>query len=102
MGPGRALPASDRVRAARARDDAGRGAELADEARRARAALGQLRPEQRRVLELAIDRGLTHEEIARTTGLPLGTVKTHARRGLIRLRELLQEPPPGGAPDAAT
>jgi RNA polymerase sigma factor (sigma-70 family) len=77
-------------------DEADAPAELADEARHARAALAQLRPEQRRVLELAIDRGLTHEEIARVTGLPLGTVKTHARRGLIRLRELLDVPPPGG------
>jgi RNA polymerase sigma factor (sigma-70 family) len=72
------------------------GVELADEARKARTALAELRPEQRRVIELAIDQGLTHEEIARVTGLPLGTVKTHARRGLIRLRELLNASPPGG------
>jgi RNA polymerase sigma-70 factor (ECF subfamily) len=63
--------------------------ELADEAAHAREAFARLRPEQQRVLHLAIDHGLTHEEIARATGLPLGTVKTHARRGLIRLRELL-------------
>jgi RNA polymerase sigma-70 factor (ECF subfamily) len=63
--------------------------ELADEAALARRAFAELRPEQQRVLRLAIDQGLTHEEIARATGLPLGTVKTHARRGLIRLRELL-------------
>ena len=48
-----------------------------------------LRPEERRVLELSIDQGLSQTEIADATNLPLGTVKTHARRGLIRLREML-------------
>lgn len=52
-------------------------------------ALERLRPEQRRVLLLSIRQGQSHEQIATSTGLPLGTVKTHARRGLIRLRELL-------------
>jgi RNA polymerase sigma-70 factor (ECF subfamily) len=65
--------------------------ELAEEAGRAEAALRQLRPEQQRVLQLSIFHGCSHEEIARATGLPLGTVKTHARRGLIRLRGILTE-----------
>ncbi|HVS19940.1 MAG TPA: sigma factor-like helix-turn-helix DNA-binding protein [Planctomycetota bacterium] len=33
---------------------------------------------------------MSHQEIADTTGMPLGTVKTHARRGLQRVRELLR------------
>lgn len=66
--------------------------ELCDEARLAREALDELDPGQRRVLILAIEQGLTHDEIAETTGLPLGTVKTHARRGLIRLRQRLLAP----------
>ena len=41
------------------------------------------------MLTLAIRHGHTYEQIARETGLPLGTVKTHARRGLMRLRESL-------------
>ncbi|MCX5639318.1 MAG: sigma-70 family RNA polymerase sigma factor [Planctomycetota bacterium] len=61
-----------------------------DDAGRATAALEKLRPEQQQVLQLAIYHGCSHEEIARSTGLPLGTVKTHARRGLIRLREILE------------
>jgi RNA polymerase sigma-70 factor (ECF subfamily) len=40
--------------------------------------------------------GLSHELISRSTGLPLGTVKTHARRGLIKLRELLTGAPAKG------
>jgi RNA polymerase sigma-70 factor (ECF subfamily) len=77
-------------------------AERSEEASRAAAALERLRPEQQRVLQLSIYHGCSHEEISRATGLPLGTVKTHARRGLIRLREMLEaegalvRDPPGG------
>jgi RNA polymerase sigma-70 factor (ECF subfamily) len=63
--------------------------EISDEAARAREYMEQLRPEERRVLELSINQGLSQSQIAEATNLPLGTVKTHARRGLIRLRELL-------------
>jgi RNA polymerase sigma factor (sigma-70 family) len=64
--------------------------EMADEGRRAREMLTHLRPEQRQVLELSIDEGLSQQEIAEATRLPLGTVKTHTRRGLMRLRQLLE------------
>lgn len=67
-------------------------AEMQDEARRAAEALNTLREDQRNVLHMAIYQGLTHEEIAQRTGLPLGTVKTHVRRGLMRIREILQRP----------
>lgn len=59
------------------------------EARQAVEALKNLRPEQRQVLELSIYHGLSHQEISDKTGIPLGTVKTHARRGLIQMREML-------------
>ncbi len=65
--------------------------ELGAEAAIAARALDQLRPEQRRVLVLTTLHGLSHEEVAQTTGLPLGTVKAHARRGLMRVREALGE-----------
>jgi RNA polymerase sigma-70 factor (ECF subfamily) len=63
--------------------------ELAEDVAQAREALGQLRTEERRVLELSIYQGLSQSKIAAITQMPLGTVKTHARRGLIRLREML-------------
>jgi DNA-directed RNA polymerase specialized sigma24 family protein len=44
---------------------------------------------RREVLRLSVAEGLTHEEIAEHTGMPVGTVKAHARRGLIRIRKLL-------------
>ena len=52
-------------------------------------ALNTLRPEQRQVLQLSIVQGLSHQEIAERTGMPLGTVKTHARRGILQAREFL-------------
>ncbi len=63
--------------------------EISDSAAVARQKMSELREEERTVLELAIDHGLTQQQIAERTDLPLGTVKTHARRGLIRLREML-------------
>ncbi len=59
------------------------------EAKEAARALGTLRPEQQQVLKLSIIQGLSHQEISNATGMPLGTVKTHARRGLTLVREYL-------------
>ncbi|MBX3389997.1 MAG: sigma-70 family RNA polymerase sigma factor [Phycisphaeraceae bacterium] len=63
--------------------------ELGEEAGIAAKALEELSTEQQRVLRLSLLQGLSHEKIATATGLPLGTVKTHARRGLLRIREML-------------
>jgi RNA polymerase sigma factor (sigma-70 family) len=77
-------------------DVADEGAESPDEeidresrAERARAVLRSLPPAQRQLLELSLLDGKTHDEIARETSLPLGTVKSHIRRGLLRARALL-------------
>lgn len=67
---------------------AGDVVELAEEADRVRRLLDRLRPEERRVLELATGEGLSQSAIAERTGMPVGTVKSLARRGLIRLRQL--------------
>lgn len=64
--------------------------EIRDEASHAAAAMKQLKPDQRRVLKLSVCQGWPHQLIAERLGMPLGTVKTHVRRGLIRLREELQ------------
>jgi len=64
-------------------------ASMVEEARRATDAIELLSSEQQRVLRLSIFQGLSHEKIATSTGLPMGTVKTHARRGLMKLREIL-------------
>lgn len=56
----------------------------------AHAALQSLPAAQRTMLELSLVHGRTHDEIARETGTPLGTVKSHIRRGLQRARALIQ------------
>jgi RNA polymerase sigma-70 factor (ECF subfamily) len=63
--------------------------EIAEEAARARHHMQRLKPEERQVIELSVYEGLSQSQIAERMQVPLGTVKTHARRGLIRLRELL-------------
>ena len=52
-------------------------------------AMADLAPEQREAIELAYFSGLSHSEMAERTGLPLGTVKTRIRSGMIHLRRLL-------------
>jgi RNA polymerase sigma-70 factor (ECF subfamily) len=63
--------------------------QLAAEANEAAEAMRSLRPEQQQVLRLSIVQGMSHQEISEATGMPLGTVKTHARRGLLQVREYL-------------
>lgn len=52
-------------------------------------ALAQLENQPRQIIALAFFKGLTHDEIATHTGMPLGTVKSHIRRGLATLKALL-------------
>ena len=57
---------------------------VGQEVRRALDAVGE---PQRSTLVMAYFTGLTHTEIARRTGVPLGTVKTRIRNGIARLRK---------------
>lgn len=58
-----------------------------------RAALADLPEPQRKALMLAYFGGLSQSEIARLTGIPLGTVKTRTLAALRRLRAVLDESP---------
>jgi RNA polymerase sigma-70 factor (ECF subfamily) len=53
-------------------------------------ALAQLTPERRHLVSLAFLQGLSHQEIAEATCMPLGTVKSHVRRALAQLRDALE------------
>jgi RNA polymerase sigma factor (sigma-70 family) len=69
--------------------DPGTTSESSHEAQQATRALAELGPEQRQVLELGLLHGLTQSEIAARLSMPLGTVKSFMRRGLIKVREYM-------------
>jgi len=52
--------------------------------------VSKLKDEQKVLVELSYFQGFTHEEIARTLNIPLGTVKTRIRSALTQLRILMQ------------
>lgn len=49
-----------------------------------------LKEEHRILVDLAYFKGYTHDEIAKETGIPLGTVKTRIRSALIQLRQMMK------------
>jgi RNA polymerase sigma-70 factor (ECF subfamily) len=53
-------------------------------------ALAALPSDQRERIEAAFFEGYTHSELARRFGLPLGTVKTRIRTGMITMRQRLE------------
>ena len=72
-------------------DAPGGSTTLSEDAQIAERALRDLSGDQQRVLRMSIMHGLSHEQISQATEMPLGTVKTHIRRGLIRVRKLLED-----------
>lgn len=58
--------------------------------KRAVAALDQLSAREKQIIRLSVYHGISHGEIARTVGLPLGTVKSHIRRGLQKIRDRME------------
>jgi RNA polymerase sigma-70 factor (ECF subfamily) len=80
----------------------GNGGEVRAEAERAARVVARLRPDQRKVLRMGLLEGMTHSEIAAATGMPLGTVKTQMRRGLIQVRQWMKIDNPAAAEQATT
>ncbi|BAZ11404.1 putative sigma factor [Calothrix sp. NIES-4071] len=64
-------------------------ASFAERAQRISHALQQLSEKQRQVIELAYNQGLSQSEIAKQLDIPLGTVKTCTRQGLLKLKGIL-------------
>lgn len=66
-------------------------ASLTERSHCVRQALTQLTEQQRQVIEMAYDRGLSQSEISQKLDTPLGTVKTWTRQGLLKLKQILQD-----------
>jgi RNA polymerase sigma-70 factor (ECF subfamily) len=64
-----------------------RGVEWSRTLDKIRVAMGSMPTPQRSALEMSFFEGLTHTEIAKKTGEPLGTIKTRIRAGLLALRK---------------
>ena len=64
-------------------------ASLEEQQRTLKRVLAQLPDRQRQILEMNFYQGVSQSSIAQQLDLPLGTVKTNARQGLITLRRLL-------------
>lgn len=62
-----------------------------EQSQEVKTALAQLSDQQQQILQMAYYEGLSQTEIATQLGIPLGTVKARARRGLLKLRETLTQ-----------
>ena len=79
----------DSVDVANASDVAEKAA-IDDQAAHALQVLNQLPGEQCEAIKLSVYSGLSHNQIAEKMDLPLGTIKTHIRRGLTKVRDQLR------------
>jgi RNA polymerase sigma-70 factor (ECF subfamily) len=88
---GRDVNADSAVERIPSSEDVAREAERRQDARDVRAALHDLPPDQRQVIELAYFGGFSHTQIAEMLDLPPGTVKGRMRLGLTKLRVALSD-----------
>jgi RNA polymerase sigma-70 factor (ECF subfamily) len=77
------------IRDYRVEDDVADIAEISVERERVARAMERLTDVQRQAIALAYDGGYTHTEVAELLAVPVGTVKTRLRDGMIRLRDEL-------------
>jgi RNA polymerase sigma-70 factor, ECF subfamily len=65
-------------------------ASMGERSQLVKSALCELPESERLILEIAYYEGLSQAEIAKRLNIPLGTVKTRSRQGLLKLRQALQ------------
>src|ERR1700759_547082 len=94
---GRRGMAQDVVQGISSTEDIAADAERREDARDVRAALRDLPPDQRQVIELAYFGGFSHSQISEMLDVPAGTVKGRMRLGLTKLRVTLSDPLGGAA-----
>lgn len=78
--------------------EADEATEIQEESQRVLAVIDELDPPQPEVIRHSLMDGLTHAQIAERLALPLGTVKTHIRRGLMKVRATLGASAGSGVP----
>lgn len=66
--------------------------ELADELSKVRSCMEQLTAHAQSVLKLILHEGMSHQEVSTSLCMPLGSVKSFARRGLLALRDCVKRP----------
>lgn len=71
--------------------------DLGEEVSLARSVLAELKDDQRRAILMSVVDGMSHQDIATRTGMPLGTVKSHIRRGLDQAAQKIRSMR-GGSP----
>ncbi len=72
-------------------DECDTGAIAAERRRRLASALRTLPPEQTEMVRLSFFEDRSHSQIERKLGIPLGTIKSHIRRAILRLRAVLDD-----------
>lgn len=70
--------------------DGSAAAEWADDVAKVKRCLSRLNAKQQEILQLVVQQGASHTVISSRLSLPLGTVKSFARRGLIQLRDCMK------------